>query len=135
MGYKGTCMLPPAPVYLTSACDADPGTGGAAKPPAEPVTSKLFIEASLNRAGSVTPVVGAEAAPGGPDPGVATGGAQFSQRLSKWNHSASDMRSPPPADVVGVAAAVGMIPGDVDGPETTLAELRRTRSGPVCACC
>lgn len=45
------------------------------------------------------------------------------------------MRSPA-VDVVGVAAVAGIIPGDGDGPDRTLAESRRTRSGPGCdGCC
>lgn len=121
-------MPPPVPVNLTSECGA-PGTGGVAK--ALGGTSKLFKVESLNRAGSVA--AAAAAAP--PDP-APPGGAQFSQRLSKWNHSASDMRSPA-ADAVGVAAVAGIIPGDGDGPRGRLAESRRTRSEAGCdgGCC
>lgn len=120
-------MPPPATVNLTSDCDA-PGMGGVAK--AFAGTSKLFKVESLNRTGSVT--AAAAAAP--PDL-AAPGGAQFSQRLSKWNHSTSDMRSPA-ADVVGVAAVAGIMPGDGDGPGGTLVESRRTRSEAGCdGCC
>lgn len=59
--------------------------------------------------------------------------AQFSHSVSKWNHSASMSGSPPVDEVVGVRA-VGIIPGDGEGPHVAagfvFAESRLCKAWP-----
>lgn len=62
-----------------------------------------------------------EEAPTGPALLAPDGGAQFSHSVSKWNHSASFMRSPAVEEAVGVGAAVSSMPDEwVEGPKIGL---------------